>query len=328
MTATGDRRHRLLWIPIVVLLASSLVTVAGAQFGREAGPLVRVRSPQGGFSLLAPSGWELEHRTPTATNSTYLVGLEGGFFGRLHTAGLWVGRWITEPRTIDGVERNLRESAQGAGTIERVEVAGHPAVRWTHTRTRTGPFATVIPASATLTEYRLLIGPFVYQVGVWAGNPDGREAQFDRIVASLQTFPAAPVRFEVSDAGFALTAPGGWNAYEPTLPGAVLSMAGPDEDWLHVLHYRDDAPAASRDTASRNLTNGGATELRPSDSALGRIPALRLDFRLPDGEGGPVADYTEWFVADESGGTLVLAVGRRDPASTVHESIAASWSAG
>lgn len=294
-------------------------------------------SAAGGFALEVPADWRTEARQPAATSSTFVEGREPGVFGRLARAGFWVGRWPRGDRSVAGLEADLASTAaaRDRGEIREVAIGGRPAVRWTHDEARLGALSGFVPgATVAFDEYRIVSGPFVYQLGFWTTAVARFAPTFQSIVVTFTTSDPAPQTIRRRDLPFTVQVPATWIERTPTLPGAVLSVAATDA-WLHVFSDENVAPADARDRAVANLLAGGATDLRASaDGGVGSEvgdavdggSTLRLDFRYPDPPRTDLAYDTEWFVADRTGGTLVLAIGRFDPTSTVQDEIARTFS--
>jgi hypothetical protein len=98
-------------------------------------------------------------------------------------------------------------------------------------------------------------------------------------------------------------------------------VPGP-EAWVYVFHYTETTPREFRATVERNIVENDGSEFRASAATLDGAPAVRLDFRFRNEGYSELAYATEWAIDDGRGGTLVLAVGRRDPTNTIHDVLA------
>lgn len=320
----------LIAIALVVVVAALLagVLLAASREPRRPAAGRAVRSRTGGFSVVVPAGWKVEHLSPSGSSVEYLTGREPGLFVRFGRAGFWVNRWPRGASTVDGVVAELAPGGRprNGGDVRVLDLGGgRKAVEWTYTKAKFGPLSMVTPLGRLdMADYRIIEGSSVYNIGFWMSDRDEFSREVDAMVRSFEVFGPSGRTISRADPGFSIEIPADWMETKPTLPAAVVTATG-ERDWLYVfVHPRTD-PEQARAHAAENLKVNGATDLLPSSgSTVAGRAFLRLDFRFPDERQTEPAYDTEWFLPDGAGGTLVVAVGRLDAASRAHEAIIAS----
>ena len=312
----------------LVVSAAATVAVTTMLATRPAEVAGSVASRAGGFALRIPEGWRAERVEPIPGDPTFLLAREGGPFG-LARAGMWVDRWPSGRRGVDEIAARLADEFDGRHDgLLRERVDGLPALRLTHERRTYSFVPEFLPGGTTrLTEYRIIASDFIYNIGFWTTAPGSFEGVFEDVIATWRRTEPRPRTVSYRDDGFSLEVPAGWTEAKSPLPKTVIHALGPGrpDAWFYVFHYPDAIPEESRTAAAESIRTNGGYDLQFGAGTLGGEPCLRLDFRFPD-EHQPDAAYdTEWFLDDGRGGTLVLAVGRRDPTSDVHHVLASSW---
>jgi hypothetical protein len=310
---------------VVTIVGATVVIVAAiVALGRtmpHGAPATTVISRAGGFSVWAPDGWRVKAIMPKKADSTFLRAEEPGLLGRFPRNGFWVGRWWTvDPDPF-------------YGTPAAAALVGNRQGRLRTYKKGMGPLPLVADVGVSISEYRVVVGHFVYQVGFWTSpGAEPLDREFAKVVRSFRTVAAGPWPVVVSDPPFALTAPDGWTWVNPgpKQDETVAQLVGPEpvDDWVYVFRF-DRAADAELEVVKRSLAANGGYDVAPSTDAIAGRRVARLDFRFPaEDKTAEHASYdSEWFIPLPRG-CLVLAVGRRSATSTVHDEIARSFEVG
>lgn len=323
----SDRR-----LPLKVLAAALLAAVAvGTLFlWDNEGDAGRHRVAAGGFELTLPRGWTtMATQDPSLWFRASFQRLQG-----LPTAWLWLSRWTAGEESMR--EEFLRDSIGSDGgevsAIEDIHIAGRPgkSVRY---RIRSERVPRWIPAPRLeVVAYYVADRGQLYQLGFssWPSPPRDTE----RVLKSLRLFePVGWRTLENQEHGFRVSVPASWNSGgEDRVPGGLLAFASATtspEGWLYVIRWSrpEDSLHEAVKLARQNIESVGGQILAEAPDDLGGHEATRLQFLQPaDHPDTPaMAHNMEWFVKDDRGRVLILAVGRNDPASTIADDIAARF---